>query len=59
MIKISKICLQQNFIFIEFFKILKIHEIFCLKSVNIFVLFYNVHKENMFTIDIEDGRKAS
>ena len=24
----------------------------------IFVLFYNVHKENMFTINLEDGREA-
>ena len=24
----------------------------------IFVLFYDVHKENMFTINIEDGREA-
>ena len=23
-----------------------------------FVLFYNVHKENMFPIEIEDGREA-
>ena len=31
-------------------KILKIHEFFAL------FLFYNVYKENMFTIEIEDGR---
>ena len=30
----------------------KIREIFCL------FLFYNVHKESMFTIEIEDGREA-
>ena len=24
----------------------------------VFVLFLNVHKENMFTIEIEDGREA-
>ena len=24
----------------------------------IFVLFYDVHKENMFTINLEDGREA-
>ena len=31
----------------------KIREIF------VFCLFYNVHKEHMFTIKIEDGREAS
>ena len=51
MIKISNICLHQNSIDIKFLKILKIREI-------IFVLFYDVHKENMFTINIEDGREA-
>ena len=30
---------------------MKIRELF-------FVLFYDVHKENMFTINLEDGRKA-
>ena len=25
---------------------------------SIFVLFYDVHKENMFTINLEDGREA-
>ena len=30
---------------------------FLLKSVNFIVLFYDVHKENMFTIKIEDGRE--
>ena len=29
-----------------------------MKSANFFVLFYNVHKENMFTIDLEDGYEA-
>ena len=51
MIKISNICLHQNSIFIKFLKVLKIHEI-------IFVLFYDVHIENMFTINLEDGREA-
>ena len=37
---------DQNF---KFLKILKIH---------ILVLFYDVHKENMFTINLEDGREA-
>ena len=33
--------------------------IFLLKSANFFfVLFYDVHKENMFTIEIEDGCEA-
>ena len=32
---------------------------FLLKSANFFfVLFYDVHEENMFTIEIEDGREA-
>ena len=58
MIKISNICLHQNSIFIRFLKILKIHEIFCENSRIIFVLFYDIHKENMFTINLEDGREA-
>ena len=58
MIKISNICLHQNSIFIKILKILKIHEIFCENPRIIFVLFYDVHKENMFTIDLEDGREA-
>ena len=55
MIKISNICLHQNSIFIKF---LKIHEIFCENPRIIFVLFYDVHKESMFTINLEDGREA-
>ena len=39
-------------------KILKIHESFCENPRIIFVLFYDVHKENMFTINLEDGREA-
>ena len=58
MIEISNICLHQNSIFIKFFKILKIHEFFCDSPRIIFVLFYDVHKENMFTINLEDGREA-
>ena len=58
MIKISNICLHQKSIFIKFLKILKIHEIFCENPRIIFVLFYDVHKENMFTINLEDGREA-
>ena len=58
MIKISNICLHQNSIFIKFLKILKIHEIFCENPQIICVLFYDVHKENMFTIHLEDGREA-
>ena len=58
MIKISNICLHQNSISIKFFKILKIHEIFCENLRIIFVLFYDVHKENMFIINLEDGREA-
>ena len=58
MIKISNMCLHQNSIFIKFLKILKIHEIICENPRIIFVLFYDVHKENMFTINLEDGREA-
>ena len=55
MIKISNVCLYQNSILIKF---LKIHEIFCENPRVIFVLFYDVHKENMFTINLGDGRVA-
>ena len=58
-IKISNICLHQNSIVIKFFQILKISEIFCENPRIIFVLFYDVHKENMFTINLGDGREAS
>ena len=58
MIKISNICLHQNSIFIKFVKILKIHEMFFKNPQIICVLFYDVHKENMFTITFEDGREA-
>ena len=37
---------------------MKIHEIFCENSRIIFVLFYDIHKENVFTINLEDGREA-
>ena len=58
MIEILNICLHKNSIFIKFFKILKIREIFCENLQIIFILFYDVHKENMFTINLEDGREA-
>ena len=58
MIKISNIYLHQNSIFIKFLKILKIHEIFCENPRIIFILFYDVHKENMFRTNLEDGREA-
>ena len=58
MIEILNICLHQNLIFIKFVKILKIHEIFCENPRIIFVLFYDVHKENMFIINLQDGREA-
>ena len=58
MIKISNIYPYQTSIFIKFLKILKIHEIFCENPRIIFVMFYDVHKENMFTINLEDGREA-
>ena len=44
--------------FIKFLKILKIREIFCENPRIIFVLFYDVHKENMFTTNLENGREA-
>ena len=59
MIKVSNICLHQNSIFIKFLKILKIHEFFCENPRIIFVVFYDVRKENMFTINLEDGREAA
>ena len=34
------------------------NDIFCENPRIIFVLFYDVHKENMFTINLEDGREA-
>ena len=57
-IKISNICPYQKSIVIKFLKILKIREIFCKNPRIIFVLFYDVHKENMFTTNLEDGREA-
>ena len=56
MIEILNICLYQNSIFMKFLKILKIHEFFCENPRIIFVWFYDVHKENMFTINLEAGR---
>ena len=44
-------------IFIKFLKILKIRAIFCENPRIIFVLFYDVHKDSMFTINLEDGRR--
>ena len=58
MITISNICLHQNSIFIKFLKFLKIHEIFCENQRIFFVLFYDAHKKNMFTVNLEDGREA-
>ena len=31
---------------------------FCGNPRIIFILFYDVHKQNMFTINLEDGREA-
>ena len=54
--QISKICLWQNSIFEKKFNI---HEIFCkIHEIFFMFLFHNVHKENMFTIGIEDEREA-
>ena len=58
MIEILNICLHQNSIFIKFLKILKIREIICENPRIIFILFYDVHKENMLTVNLEDGREA-
>ena len=58
MIEIVKICVLEVFNFVKKFKFLKIREIFCENPRIIFVLFYDVHKENMFTINLEDGREA-
>ena len=53
----GKICyFFQNLIVIKFLKILKIREIFCENPRIIFFLFYDVHKENMFTINLEDSK---
>ena len=51
-------CIHQNSIVIKFLKILKIREIFCENPRIIFILFYDVHKENMFRTNLEDGREA-
>ena len=51
MIEFSKISLHQNSIFEQFE-----NPRFFFKSANFF--FYNVHKENMFTMEMEDGREA-
>ena len=45
-------------IVIKFLKILKIREIFCENPRIIFILFYDVHKENMFRTNLEDRREA-
>ena len=37
---------------------MKIREIFCENPRIIFILFYDVHKENMFRTNLEDGREA-
>ena len=57
-IKILNICLHQNSIVIKFLKILKIREIFSENPRIIFVLFYDVHKENVFRTNLEDGHEA-
>jgi hypothetical protein len=53
-----KYLFPSNSLFIKFLKILKIHESFCENPRIIFVLLYYVQKENMFTINLEDGREA-
>ena len=60
MIKIKKIWFKKFFIFVKFFKILKIREFIFIKSGKLFsFLFFNVYNEKMFTIEIEDGRPKS
>ena len=46
---------DQNFKYLSPSKF-DLHYIFCENPRIIFVLFYDVHKENMFTINLEDGR---
>ena len=57
-LKWKKLGKTQNSIFIKFLTIFKIHKKFCENPRIIFVLFSDVHKENMFTINLEDGREA-
>jgi len=58
MIEILNICLHQNSIFIKFFKILKIHEIF-VKIRELFLFCFTMYtKRTLFTINLEDGREA-
>ena len=52
MIKISKISLQQNSILLNFENPRHFYNI---RKLFWFFLFYNVYKEKMFTIEIEDG----
>ena len=51
---------DQNFKYLSTskFDLHEIHEIFCENPRIIFVLFYDVYKESMFTINLEDGREA-
>ena len=42
----------------NFWKFWKSTKFFCENPRIIFVLFYDVHKENMFTINLDDGREA-
>ena len=51
-IKISKISLKQNSIFIKFWKSMKIF----IKYANFFI---SIYKERMFIIKVEDGRAKS
>ena len=43
---------------LNFLKFWKSAEIFCENPRIIFILFYDVHKENMFRTNLEDGREA-
>ena len=48
---------DQNFKYLSPSKF-DVHKILCENPRIIFVLFYDVHKENMFRTNLEDGREA-
>ena len=53
----NKLKINLPLIKFDFHKILKIHKFFYkIREVFCLVLFYNVQKEKMFTIEKEDGR---
>ena len=58
MIEILNICLHQNSISIKFFKILKIHEIFCENPRIIFVFFRCTQREHVHNLNRRWARSA-